>query len=329
MLPQPGAAYNRNPMVLARTASPTLVVTSAPQQRLLLQYRTPLVSIMNSNGHSWAMCVHQVVKVATATLTAVAAGADIAPFQELTSNPSAGGPVPFWVTWIPCAEIEVHKAEFLCIAPNSKRTCFAVPAVCFVAREAALRYVNSARLIDSSSVGTTTGIRLELSAVISATYNSGSSADMKAHPLLDDVMTTFVLSASSQSAADPVEVTLSVDAATQQNAVCLHVPTGSALECTVAALWLLARGQASRGYAQTRAKKKSPASGDELEAEWGQSGMCEQTFRACCCTAPWRRGSSPSLRRRCCLFARSTWMTYTLNGALGVAMRRAVIDGRT
>ncbi|AIO02284.1 hypothetical protein LPMP_351470 [Leishmania panamensis] len=269
MLPQPGAAYNRNPMVLARTASPTLVVTSAPQQRLLLQYRTPLVSIMNSNGHSWAMCVHQVVKVATATLTAVAAGADIAPFQELTSNPSAGGPVPFWVTWIPCAEIEVHKAEFLCIAPNSKRTCFAVPAVCFVAREAALRYVNSARLIDSSSVGTMAGIRLELSAVISATYNSGSSADVKAHPLLDDVMTTFVLSASSQSAADPVEVTLSVDAATQQNAVCLHVPTGSALECTVAALWLLARGQVSRGYAQTKAKKKSPASGDEVRSGMG------------------------------------------------------------
>ncbi|CBZ25988.1 conserved hypothetical protein [Leishmania mexicana MHOM/GT/2001/U1103] len=264
MLPQPGAAYGKTPIVLARTVSPVLVVTRAQQQRLLVQYRTPFVSIMNSDGHRWALCAFRIAKVMKGTVTALAAHAEVTPPHASESDPPAGGAAPSWVAWIPRAEVDIDKAELLCFAPHSKRTCSAAPAVCLAARQVALRCVESTSRIDSSCVGTVVGIRLESSAVLSATYNCGPSTDGKAHPLLDDVRTTFVLSSSSQSASDPVEVTLSAAAATKQNAVCLHVLTGDALERTVAALWLLARQKVPRRYAQARGAKDNAASGDRV-----------------------------------------------------------------
>ncbi|CAJ1993510.1 N-inal region of Chorein a TM vesicle-mediated sorter [Leishmania donovani] len=264
MLPQPGAAYGTAPIVLARTVSPVLVVTRAQKQRLLVQYRTPFVSIMNGDNHSWALCAFRIAKVVTGTVTALAARAEVTPLHASESDPPTGGAASSWSAWIPRAEVEIHKAELLCFAPHSKRTCSAAPVVCLEARQAVLHCVDSASLIESSSVGTVVGVRMESSAVVSATYSSGPSTEVKAHPLLDDVKTTFVLSSSSQSASDPVEVTLSAAAATEQNAVCLRLPAGDSLEKTVAALWLLARQKVPRRYAQARAAKDSAAPGDRV-----------------------------------------------------------------
>ncbi|KAG5488541.1 hypothetical protein JIQ42_00148 [Leishmania sp. Namibia] len=260
VMPQSDAACEMEPAMLARTLSPVLVVASGQQQTPFLQYCTPLVSIFNGDGHSWAMCALHADKVVRGTLSAVAVGVDVDPQQESANARLAKGPVPSWVKWIPRAEVDVHRAELLCFAPRSKRIGSTAPVVCLVARQAVLRHGDSASLVDPSDGGPAAGARLKASAVLSATYRSGASTDAQAHPLLDDVTTTFVLSSSSQSASGQVEVAVSASAAAGDNAVSFHVPTGDALENTVAALWLLARAQVPQRYAPARAREKGLAS---------------------------------------------------------------------
>ncbi|KAG5465443.1 hypothetical protein CUR178_00146 [Leishmania enriettii] len=264
MMPQSDAACEMEPAMLARTLSPVLVVASGQQQAPFLQYCTPLLSIFNGDGHSWAMCTLRASNVVRGMLTAVAVGVDIDPPEESANARLAKAPVPSWVMWISRAEVDVHRAELLCFAPRSKRICSPAPVVRLVARQAVLRHGYSAGQVDSSDGGTAAGARLKASAVISATYRSGASTDAQAHPLLDDVTTTFVLSSSSQSTSGQVEVAVSASAAARENAVSFHVPTGDALESTVAALWLLARAQVPRRYAPARAGKRGLASGAQV-----------------------------------------------------------------
>ncbi|KAG5489286.1 hypothetical protein GH5_00151 [Leishmania sp. Ghana 2012 LV757] len=264
MMPQSDAACEMEPAMLARTLSPVLLVASGQQQTPFLQYCTPLVSIFNGDGHSWAMCALRAANVVRGMLSAAAVGVDVDPQEESANARLEKGPVPSWVMWIPRAEVDVHRAELMCFAPRSKRICSAAPVVCLVARQAVLRHGDSASLLDSSDGGTAAGARLKASAVLSATYHSGASIDAQAHPLLDDVTTTFVLSSSSQSTSGQVEVAVSASAAAGENAVSFHVPTGDALENTVAALWLLARAQVPRRYTPARARKKGLASGAQV-----------------------------------------------------------------
>ncbi|CAG9583664.1 conserved hypothetical protein [Leishmania major strain Friedlin] len=303
MLPQSRAAHETTPIVLARTVSPVLVITRAPKQRPLVQYRTPLVSIMNGDGHSWALCAFRIAKVVTGTVTALAARAEVTSLHTLESDPPTDGAAPSWVAWIPRAEVEIHRAELRCFAPHSKRTCSAASVVCLAARRAVFRCVESASQMDSSSVGTLVGIRMESSAVLSATYSSGLSTDVKAHPLLDDVTTTFALSSSSQSASDPVEVTFSAAAATEQNAVCLRVLAGDALEKTVAALWLLARQKLPRRYAQARAAKDSAAAGDKVRRGsgtlWHVRAAVPRVLLRCVVSSAAVSSSAQTLRHLC------------------------------
>ncbi|KAG5463970.1 hypothetical protein LSCM1_00146 [Leishmania martiniquensis] len=248
----PGASAST---VLARTCSPVLVITRAQRQALALEYRTPLVSVMNSDAHSWAMCALRAANVLTGIVTAMNAGADVTSQHETASATLAEGCVPWWVMWIPRAEIDVRKAELLCFAPSNGCTCFTPPAVCLVARQVALRLGDSARTGDCDDVKRRIGVELSISAELFATYRSGVLTDAHAHSLLGDVITTFAL--SSEPALNTVEVTFSAAAAAGQSAVSFYVPTGDALANTVAALALLARAEVPRRYGQAGVASRS------------------------------------------------------------------------
>ncbi|KAG5490015.1 hypothetical protein JKF63_00134 [Porcisia hertigi] len=264
----PTAGCDANSIVLARTSLPVLRISKDQQQSLSLQYRTPLVSIMNGDSHSWAMCAFRVAKVVRAAASALALDGAAAAAAALSPEP-ARGPMPSWMASISHAEINVAKAELLCFLSFSKQTRFATPVVSFVVREAVLSYVDSASVMHPSDAHAMVAKKLTISGVLTVTYSTIELTDGEARPLLDDVRMTAALSLPSQPPPGLVEVVLGAEGATEHNAVFIYVPTGDTLTNVVTALWLVAGQRVPRRYTQPRTPQKTPFSGDDADSGTG------------------------------------------------------------